>query len=81
MLFPACAPSPGSPGRSSATTSLVVAWGAFVRATGSGAGCGKHWPMCNGEVVPRDPATATAIEFTHRATSGFALLLVVALVA
>ena len=58
----------------------VVAWGAFVRATGSGAGCGKHWPMCNGEVVPRAPGAATAIEFTHRAMSGFALLLVVALV-
>ena len=58
----------------------VVAWGAFVRATGSGAGCGKHWPMCNGEVVPRTPGAATAIEFTHRVTSGFALLLVVALV-
>jgi cytochrome c oxidase assembly protein subunit 15 len=57
----------------------VVAWGAFVRATGSGAGCGKHWPTCNGEVVPREPAVATAIEFTHRATSGIALLLVVAL--
>jgi heme a synthase len=59
---------------------LVVAWGAFVRATGSGAGCGRHWPMCNGEVVPRAPATATIVEFTHRATSGLALLLVVALV-
>jgi heme a synthase len=58
----------------------VVAWGAFVRATGSGAGCGKHWPMCNGEVLPRDPATATIVEFTHRAMSGVALLLVVALV-
>jgi cytochrome c oxidase assembly protein subunit 15 len=60
---------------------LVVAWGAFVRATGSGAGCGKHWPMCNGAVVPRAPAIETVIEFTHRATSGIALLLVVALVA
>jgi cytochrome c oxidase assembly protein subunit 15 len=59
----------------------VVAWGAFVRATGSGAGCGKHWPTCNGEVVPREPAVATAIEFTHRATSGIALLLVLALAA
>ncbi|ACL63583.1 cytochrome oxidase assembly [Anaeromyxobacter dehalogenans 2CP-1] len=58
----------------------VVVWGAFVRATGSGAGCGKHWPMCNGEVVPRSPALETVIEFTHRATSGVALLLVVALV-
>jgi heme a synthase len=59
----------------------VVAWGALVRATGSGAGCGQHWPTCNGQVVPRSPAVATAIEFTHRATSGLALVLVVALFA
>ncbi len=57
----------------------VILWGAFVRATGSGAGCGAHWPLCNGEVVPRAPALATMIEFTHRATSGVALLLVVLL--
>jgi heme A synthase len=54
----------------------VVLWGAFVRATGSGAGCGDHWPMCNGMVVPREPELATLIEFTHRATSGVALILV-----
>src|SRR5512144_707841 len=59
---------------------VVILWGAFVRATGSGAGCGAHWPLCNGEVVPRSPAIETMIEFTHRATSGVALLLVVALV-
>jgi len=58
---------------------LVVAWGAFVRATGSGAGCGKHWPTCQGEIVPRSPGVETAIEFTHRATSGIALVLVIAL--
>src|SRR5690606_20981114 len=29
---------------------LVVLWGAYVRATGSGAGCGDHWPLCNGVV-------------------------------
>jgi len=58
----------------------VVAWGAFVRASGSGAGCGKHWPTCNGELVPRSPGVETLVEFTHRATSGIALLLVVALV-
>jgi len=55
---------------------VVIGWGAFVRATGSGAGCGAHWPFCNGEVVPRAPAIETMIEFTHRATSGIALLLV-----
>jgi cytochrome c oxidase assembly protein subunit 15 len=59
---------------------LVVSWGAFVRATGSGAGCGRHWPTCNGEIVPRAPALATAIEFGHRATSGLAFLLVAGLV-
>lgn len=58
---------------------LVIAWGAFVRATGSGAGCGRHWPLCNGEVIPRDPSLATLIEVSHRATSGIALVLVVTL--
>lgn len=58
---------------------LVVLWGAFVRASGSGAGCGSHWPLCNGQVVPLDAHTATLIEFTHRVTSGIALLLVVAM--
>lgn len=58
----------------------VVLWGGFVRATGSGAGCGRHWPTCNGALVPREPGVQTAIEFTHRVTSGIALLLVVALV-
>lgn len=58
---------------------LVVLWGAFVRATGSGAGCGSHWPLCNGEVVPRSRSAELLIELTHRATSGIALLLVVAL--
>lgn len=57
----------------------VVAWGAFVRASGSGAGCGSHWPLCNGQVVPVDAHTATLIEFTHRVTSGMALILVVTL--
>ncbi len=54
----------------------VILWGAFVRATGSGAGCGAHWPLCNGEVVPRAPGVEMMIEFAHRATSGIALLLV-----
>jgi heme A synthase len=59
---------------------LVILWGAYVRATGSGAGCGDHWPLCNGEVLPRSPEIETIIEFTHRATSGIALLLVLGLV-
>lgn len=58
----------------------VILWGAMVRASGSGAGCGSHWPLCNGEVVPRAPRIETVIEFSHRLTSGIALLLVVGLV-
>jgi len=58
----------------------VILWGAAVRATGSGAGCGSHWPLCTGEVVPRSPRIETIIELTHRVTSGIALLLVVVLV-
>ncbi len=58
----------------------VVLWGALVRATGSGAGCGKHWPLCNGEVTPHSPSAQTLIEFTHRATSGIDLALVAVLV-
>jgi heme A synthase len=59
---------------------LVILWGAFVRASGSGAGCGSHWPLCNGVVLPRSPALATVIEFVHRVSSGVALVCVVALV-
>jgi heme A synthase len=54
----------------------VILWGAYVRATGSGAGCGSHWPLCNGEVIPRSAQIETLIEFTHRASSGVAFLLV-----
>ncbi len=59
---------------------LVVLWGAIVRATGSGAGCGSHWPLCNGVVLPQSPRIETVIEFSHRLTSGIALLLVLGLV-
>src|SRR5579871_32569 len=58
---------------------LVILWGAFVRATGSGAGCGSHWPLCNGEVVPHAPGIQTIVEFTHRLMSGVALVAVAGL--
>jgi cytochrome c oxidase assembly protein subunit 15 len=57
----------------------VILWGAIVRATGSGAGCGNHWPLCNGEVIPTSPRIATMIEFTHRAMTGGATLTIFAL--
>jgi len=59
---------------------FVILWGAVVRATGSGAGCGNHWPTCNGEIVPTPEAIETVIEFTHRLTSGIDGLLVIGLV-
>jgi len=49
---------------------LVVLWGALVRASGSGAGCGNHWPLCNGQVIPVSPGFHTVIEFTHRMMTG-----------
>ncbi len=58
---------------------LVIVWGGFVRASGSGAGCGAHWPLCNGVVLPQDPRIETLIELGHRLTSGLALIAVVAL--
>lgn len=58
---------------------LVILWGAFVRASGSGAGCGSHWPLCNGEVVPLNPSIERTIEFTHRVMSGVDLPLILLL--
>ena len=57
----------------------VIVWGAAVRATGSGAGCGDHWPLCNGSVVQHHPTVATLIEFTHRSMSGVALVAILGL--
>ena len=53
---------------------ITVLWGALVRASGSGAGCGNHWPLCNGDVVPVAPQIETLVEFSHRITSGVALI-------
>jgi cytochrome c oxidase assembly protein subunit 15 len=58
---------------------LVILWGAIVRATGSGAGCGNHWPLCNGEVIPHSPQVATMVEFTHRMMTGGATFTILAL--
>ena len=58
----------------------VVLWGAYVRATGSGAGCGNRWPLCNGDVVGASASGQTIVEFTHRITSVISLLVVTGLV-
>jgi heme a synthase len=62
-----------------ALTLVVIVWGAFVRASGSGAGCGDHWPQCNGQMILQNPSTHTMIEYTHRFTSGLALIAVLIL--
>jgi heme a synthase len=57
----------------------VILWGTLVRATGSGAGCGDHWPLCNGTVMQHSPRVDTMIEFTHRITSGISFFSAVGL--
>lgn len=58
---------------------IVILWGGVVRATGSGAGCGDQWPLCDGAAIPQSPQFHTLVEFTHRLMSGGALILIVAL--
>src|SRR5579871_6711204 len=60
-------------------TALVALEGGLVRATGSGAGCGNNWPLCNGQVVFGTPALATVIEFAHRSLTGVDSFLILAL--
>ena len=57
----------------------VILWGSVVRATGAGAGCGNHWPLCNGTVLQYSATTNTIIEFTHRITSGLSFFSAVGL--
>jgi cytochrome c oxidase assembly protein subunit 15 len=57
----------------------VILWGTLVRATSSGAGCGDHWPLCNGTVIQHSARVDTMIEFTHRITSGISFFSVVGL--
>jgi cytochrome c oxidase assembly protein subunit 15 len=57
---------------------LVLVMGAAVTNTGSAEGCGRSWPLCNGQFVP-EFTVATAIEFSHRAVTGLESVLVIAL--
>ncbi|GMV88109.1 MAG: hypothetical protein AMXMBFR81_10400 [Chthonomonas sp.] len=61
-------------------TILVILWGAFVRASGSGDGCGNHWPLCDGELIPLNPDAAMMIEKAHRLSSALAGFLSIGLV-
>lgn len=56
-------------------TFVVILWGDVVQATGSGDGCGAHWPTCDGVVMPAFAGREQVIEYTHRASSGFVFLM------
>ncbi len=60
-------------------TIAVILWGAYVRASFSGDGCGRHWPTCQGSLIPHPESVKTLVEFTHRLMSGLDFLLVLAL--
>jgi cytochrome c oxidase assembly protein subunit 15 len=61
-----------------AYTVLIILWGAWVRLSGSGDGCGDHWPLCNGEVVPLEQVTKTWVEYSHRiSTAIYGMLILV----
>jgi cytochrome c oxidase assembly protein subunit 15 len=59
---------------------VIILWGAWVRISGSGDGCGPHWPLCHGKVFINDDLTSSAktiIEYLHRLKSGVFGLLVI----
>ena len=62
-------------------TFFIVLWGAWVRISHSGDGCGKSWPLCHGEILPKALGTSSAIsiEFFHRFTSGLYGILILGL--
>ncbi len=60
-------------------TVLVILWGAWVRISYSGAGCGEDWPLCHGTVLPDLSSGHTVVELSHRLTSGVLVLLVIAM--
>ena len=60
-------------------TYLLIVLGAVVRITGSGLGCGEHWPLCNGHLFPPLNDIGTVIEWSHRLVAALVTILVVVL--
>ncbi|HEV8380991.1 MAG TPA: COX15/CtaA family protein [Gemmatimonadales bacterium] len=58
---------------------LLIVLGFAVRITGSGLGCGDHWPLCNGRLFPPLSDPGAVIEWSHRLVAGIAAILIVAL--
>jgi heme a synthase len=61
-----------------AATYLLIVLGAIVRITGSGLGCGEHWPLCNGRLFPPLTDLGAVIEWNHRLVAGLVAILVIA---
>lgn len=64
-----------------ACTYLLIVLGAVVRITGSGMGCGDHWPLCNGHLFPPLDDIGTVIEWSHRLVAALVSVLVISLAA
>src|SRR5437899_3059723 len=60
-------------------TYLLIVLGAVVRISGSGLGCGEHWPLCNGHLFPPLNDIGTVIEWSHRLVAALVTILVVVL--
>jgi len=58
---------------------FVLIGGALVTKTGSGMGCGRSWPLCDGELIPSNITPELVIELSHRLVSGLAGFLVLVL--
>src|ERR671912_1504996 len=58
----------------------LIVLGGVVRITGSGMGCGDHWPKCNGSWIPPFDSPLVMIEWTHRLLALLVILSIAALV-
>ena len=74
--FQALAGSPATPGACSASTWQWCCGARTCARPAAAPGCGQHWPLCNGDILPVAPTLKTIIEFTHRVTSGIDLAMV-----
>ena len=61
------------------STYLLIVLGAIVRITGSGLGCGEHWPLCNGHFFPPLDDIGTVIEWSHRLVAALVSIFVITL--
>lgn len=58
---------------------FVLIGGALVTKTSSGMGCGRSWPLCEGQFIPTNITKELIIELSHRLVSGSIGLMVLIL--